>query len=51
LFVGVTSVGNDPNWQDGGGLRAYVIISKLSADLTVAKVRKNWHGACTKVKD
>jgi Domain of unknown function (DUF4132) len=23
LFVGVASVGNDPNWQDGGGLRGY----------------------------
>ncbi|MCK6612147.1 MAG: DUF4132 domain-containing protein [Bacteroidia bacterium] len=23
LFVGVSSVGNDPNWQDSGGLQAY----------------------------
>lgn len=23
LFVGVASVGNDPNWQDGGSLSAY----------------------------
>ncbi|MBE9661529.1 DUF4132 domain-containing protein [Mucilaginibacter myungsuensis] len=23
LFVGVASVGNDPNWRDNGGLRAY----------------------------
>ena len=43
LFVGVASVGNDPNWQDGGGLRGYNNYwqSYSFGDLTeVAKTRK-----------
>ena len=43
LFVGVASVGNDPNWQDGGGLRGYNNYwqSYSFGDLTeVAKIRK-----------
>ena len=43
LFVGVASVGNDPNWRDGGGLPAYRDYwqSYSFGDLTeVAKTRK-----------
>ncbi|WP_345210395.1 DUF4132 domain-containing protein [Mucilaginibacter gynuensis] len=43
LFVGVTSVGNDPNWRDNGGLPAYndYWTSYSFGDLTeVAKNRK-----------
>jgi hypothetical protein len=44
LFVGVASVGNDPNWRDSGGLPAYADYwqSYSFGDLTeVAKTRKN----------
>ncbi len=44
LFVGVASVGNDPNWQDSGGLPAYGNYwqSYSFGDLSeVAKTRKD----------
>jgi hypothetical protein len=41
LFVGVASVGNDPNWQDGGALRSYQLYWEGYSFGELGEVAKN----------